>query len=107
DKASAASLLEDPNGYAEGLVETTAPLSDDCYTVWAPIETGYTSWIDPERCIITGRRGDQRRIESRTEITPTHIGQLERGYSLDRELLFGNPDGDLYIWPRVNAPLPD
>ncbi|MEL6415106.1 MAG: CpcT/CpeT family chromophore lyase [Pseudomonadota bacterium] len=107
DKASAASLLEDPNGYAEGLVETTAPLSDDCYTVWAPIETGYTSWIDPERCIITGRRGDQRRIESRTEITPTHIGQLERGYSLDRELLFGNPDGDLYIWPRVNAPLAD
>lgn len=107
DKEIAASLLEDPDGFAEGRVETTEPLSDECYTVWAPIETGYTSWIDPERCIITGKRGDQRRIESRTEITPTHIGQLERGYSLDRELLFGNPDGELYIWPRVDAPSSD
>lgn len=103
DKAIAANLLEAPDGYAEGRVETTAPLSDDCYTVWAPIETGYTSWIDPERCVITGKRGDQRRIESRTEITPAHIGQLERGYSLERELLFGNQDGELYIWPRVDA----
>ena len=103
DKEIAASLLEDPTGYAEGRVEATAPLSDDCYTVWAPTDIGYTSWIDPERCIITGKRGDQRRIESRTEITTTHIGLLERGYSLERELLFGNPDGDLYIWPRVTG----
>ncbi|GAB5455219.1 MAG: hypothetical protein Hens2KO_14480 [Henriciella sp.] len=107
DKAVAATLLERPDEYADGVVETTAPLSEDCYTVWAPTEAGYTSWIDPERCIITGKRGDQRRIESRTEITSTHIGQLERGYSLERELLFGNADGDLYTWPRVDAPESD
>ena len=40
-------------------------------------------------------------IESRTQITQDAIGQLERGYSLDGDLLFGNADGALYIWPRV------
>lgn len=98
----AAELVKDREGYARGDVETTSPLSDDCYMVWEPSEGGFTSWIDPDRCVITGKRGDQRRIEARTEITTHSIGQLERGYSLERELLFGNPDGELYIWPRVN-----
>ena len=102
DKEVASSLLQNRDAFANGLVETTESLSEDCYTVWAPTEAGYASWIDPERCVITGKRGDRRRIESRTEITETSIGQLERGYSLERELLFGNPSGDLYIWPRVN-----
>ncbi|MEM7640101.1 MAG: CpcT/CpeT family chromophore lyase [Pseudomonadota bacterium] len=102
DKAAAARLIEDPSAFADGKVETTSPLSEDCYTVWSPTEAGYTSWIDPERCVITGRRGDQRRIESRTDITRAAIKQLERGYSLERELLFGNPTGEQYIWPRVS-----
>ncbi|MEM9570612.1 MAG: CpcT/CpeT family chromophore lyase [Pseudomonadota bacterium] len=101
DNEIAATLMEDPSGLATGIVEITDPLSDDCYTVWSPIEAGYTSWIDPERCVITGKRGDQRRIESRTKITATSIGQLERGYTLERELLFGNASGEMYIWPRV------
>ena len=101
DSAIAATLVGDRNAFANGKVQITSPLSDQCYTVWHPIEDGYTSWIDPDRCVITGKRGDQRRIESRTEITHVAIGQLERGYSLNRELLFGNPDGELYIWPRV------
>lgn len=101
DKDLAATLIADRSGFASGIVETSASLSEDCYTQWAPMDDGYASWIDPERCVITGRRGDQRRIESRTEITADAIGQLERGYSLERELLFGNPDGELYIWPRV------
>ena len=101
DKAAAGKLIENPSAYADGAVETTSPLSGACYTVWSATETGYSSWIDPERCVITGRRGDQRRIESRTEFAQGAIGQLERGYSLEWELLFGNPDGDMYIWPRV------
>ena len=102
DKKAAAKLIEDPSAFADGKVETTSPLSEDCYTVWSPTAAGYTSWIDPDRCIITGRRGEQRRIESRTDITPDAIAQLERGYSLERELLFGNPTGEQYIWPRVS-----
>jgi|GEM_PF-2294570 len=102
DKELAAMLIDDRSGFATGKVETTAPLSDECYTVWSRIDDGFTSWIDPDRCVITGRRGDQRRIESRTEVTSGAIGQLERGYSLERELLFGNATGELYIWPRVN-----
>lgn len=101
DADLAATLIDDPSGYANGTVQATEPLSDDCYTTWTAIETGFTSWIDPGRCVITGKRGDQRRIESRTQITQDAIGQLERGYSLDGDLLFGNPDGALYIWPRV------
>lgn len=107
DAEAGAELLQNQDGYADGLVETADPLSEDCYLVWSKTEAGYASWLDPERCVITGKRGDQRRIESRTEITETHIGQLERGYSHERELLFGNPDGDLYIWPRVEPINPD
>ncbi len=102
DKELAATLIDDPTAFADGRVEITSPLSDDCYTVWSRTEDGYSSWIDPERCVITGRRGDQRRIESRTDITKDAIAQLERGYSLDRELLFGNATGEPYIWPRVS-----
>lgn len=101
DKDLAATLITDRDGVADGRVETTSPLSEDCYTVWMAIDLGYTSWIDPQRCLITGKRGDQRRIESRTEITENAIGQLERGYSLEMELLFGNASGDMYVWPRV------
>lgn len=97
----ASRLIEDRSAFADGRVEITAPLSEDCYTVWSSTGSGFTSWIDPERCIITGKRGDQRRIESRTDITQDAIAQLERGYSLERELLFGNATGEQYIWPRV------
>ena len=56
---------------------------------------------NPDRRPDHGKRGDQRRIESRTDITQDAIAQLERGYSLERELLFGNATGEQYIWPRV------
>jgi hypothetical protein len=102
DSDAAATLIADRSGFADGTVQATAPLSDDCYTSWQRNGTGYSSWIDPDRCIITGKRGDQRRIESRTEISQAAIGQLERGYTIEGELLFGNPTGDLYIWPRMN-----
>ena len=107
DPDTAAQLLSEPDAFANGAVETSNALSDDCYAVWAPSADGFASWIDPERCVITGRRGDQRRIEARTHITAYAIGQLERGYTLEGELLFGNPDGELYVWPRVNPATSD
>ncbi len=102
DPDAAAGLIDDPDALADALFETRPGISDDCYTVWTANEAGFSGWIDPERCVITGRRGDQRRIESRTIVTTDAIGQLERGYSLDGELLFGTPTDDPYIWPRVN-----
>ncbi len=104
---AAAQLLDNPDAFALGYVETVSALSEDCYAVWTVTNGAFESWIDPDRCIITGRRGDQRRIEARTRITLQAIGQLERGYTLEGELLFGNPEGDLYIWPRVNLSASD
>lgn len=101
DKQAASQLVSNPDAYADGKVEVTSSLSDDCYTVWTKTESGFSGWLDPERCVITGKRGDQRRIESRTEISSASIGQLERGYSLEMDLLFGNATGELYVWPRV------
>lgn len=107
DADAAAQLLTEPNAFATGAVEATNALSENCYAVWVPNAEGFASWIDPERCVITGRRGDQRRIEARTHITANSIGQLERGFTLDGDLLFGNPDGDLYVWPRVSPTTSD
>ena len=101
DKDAAARLIDDPNAFATGIVETTTAISDTCYTVWNRNAAGFNGWIDPQRCVITGKRGDQRRIESRTQIMPTAIGQLERGFSIEGDLLFGTPTDDPYIWPRV------
>lgn len=101
DQDIAAKLIDDPDAFASGLVETTSAISDTCYTVWEQIAEGYSGWIDPQRCVITGKRGDQRRIEARTRITSDSIGQLERGFSIDGTLLFGTPTDDPYIWPRI------
>lgn len=103
DGAAAASLLTDPNAFKNGKIKTRPALSEACYAAWTRVDTGYESWIDPERCVITGKRGDRRRIEARTRITPFSIDQLERGYSLEGKLLFGNSDDTLYMWPRLET----
>lgn len=101
DKAQAAGLINDPDALARGAFALTPGIAQACYTVWTRNSTGFEGYIDPERCIITGKRGDQRRIESRMSISPDWIGQLERGFSLEGDLLFGDADGKLMIWPRV------
>ncbi len=101
DPGAAAMLIETPDALATGIVETTSAIADTCYTVWQQNADGFSGWIDPQRCVITGKRGDQRRIESRTQIMPSSIGQLERGFSIEGTLLFGTPTDDPYIWPRV------
>jgi hypothetical protein len=101
DASKASELINAPDLVATGGLALSPPIDAACYTVWTPIEAGFEGYLDPERCIITGRRGDQRRIEARTRITAESIDQFEAGYTLEGEQLFGNTDGRLYVWPRV------
>lgn len=101
DRAAAAGLVDDPGLWARKVLQVRPALEAGCETRWSRTADGYQGVVDPATCIITGKRGDRRRIEGRTRITAGFIGQLERGYDLDGKLLFGNPTGDLYIWPRV------
>jgi hypothetical protein len=99
DSAAAARLITEP-GLAPRLA-TKEPLAPGCVTAWREEGAGFVGRVDPAACQITGRRGDQRRIESVTRIDAGAIGQLERGYDLGGKLLFGNPTDELYVWPRV------
>ncbi len=101
DLAAAASLVNDPTVWVRQNLVTKPALVEGCDTRWVREGEGFVGSVDPGTCIITGKRGDRRRIESKTRITGKSVGQLERGYDIDGKLLFGNADGELYIWPRV------
>jgi len=101
DPAAAASLVNDPAVWVRSNLTTKIALVEGCDTRWIRDADGFLGMVDPTTCVITGKRGDQRRIESQTKITRKFVGQLERGYDVSGKLLFGNADGELYIWPRV------
>ena len=101
DPAAAASLVNDPAVWVRSNLTTKIALVEGCDTRWIRDADGFLGTVDPTTCVITGKRGDQRRIESQTKITRKFVGQLERGYDISGKLLFGNADGELYIWPRV------
>ena len=101
DPAAAASLVNDPAVWVRSNLTTKIALVEGCDTRWIRDADGFLGTVDPATCVITGKRGDQRRIESQTKITRKFVGQLERGYDISGKLLFGNADGELYIWPRV------
>lgn len=101
DSAAAAGLANDPAVWVNQNLATKIALVEGCDTLWVREGEAFVGTVDPATCIITGKRGDRRRIESRTRITPKSVAQLERGYDIDGKLLFGNADGELYIWPRV------
>lgn len=101
DPTAAAGLVNDPTVWVNQNLATKTALVEGCDTRWVREGEGFVGVVDPATCIITGKRGDRRRIESKTKITPSSVGQLERGYDIDGKLLFGNADGVLYIWPRV------
>jgi hypothetical protein len=103
DRQAAARLVDDPSGLRRGDVQTTPQLAPGCEMAWTRTAEGFAGRIDPERCQITGKRGDVRRIEAVTRISADAIGQLERGFAPDGTLLFGNADGALYRWPRVKS----
>jgi len=102
DPQAAAALIADPGLVAEGKVTTRPALGPGCDMRFAPAGgEGFLGRIEPGECVVTGKRGDRRRIEGETLLRPDAIEQLERGYDADMKLLFGNPDGTRYVWPRV------
>lgn len=101
--STAAGLIGDAAGLARGDVKTTEVLNDGCDMVWSSDGDAFVGRIDPDRCVIVGKRGNRVHIEGVTRIAQDSIGQLERGFSLDGELLFGNPGDSLYVWPRVET----
>ena len=102
DAQAATALVADPTLLRKGALATRASMEQGCETRWRRTAEGFLGVIDPATCVITGKRGDQRRIEGRTLFNERGVGQLERGYDLGGTLLFGNPTGELYFWPRVS-----
>ncbi len=101
DQTAASALANDPTAWVSQGLATKPALVDGCDTRWVRDGEGFVGSVDPATCVITGKRGDRRRIESKTRITVKSVGQLERGYDMDGKLLFGNAGGEFYIWPRV------
>jgi hypothetical protein len=103
DRQAAADLIRDPGLLAAGHLSTTAALAPGCTTHFIREGDGFFGRIDPDTCVITGKRGDIRHIESQTLLRRDAIEQLERGYDDKGQLLFGNKDGVRYVWPRIEA----
>ena len=101
DPKAATRLIDDPTLLRTQALATQPSMEPGCETRWTRTTQGFLGVIDPATCIITGKRGDQRRIEGQTLFNKEGVGQLERGYDLAGKLLFGNPTGELYVWPRV------
>lgn len=101
DPVAATALANDPTVWVTQKLTTKVALVEGCDTRWVRDGEAFIGTVDPAACIITGKRGDRRRIESKTRITSASVAQLERGYDIDGKLLFGNADGELYVWPRV------
>jgi hypothetical protein len=101
DAATAHSLFADPSLVRSGVLELSDALGPGCAMEWRLDRDGYLGHIAPEACVITGRRGDQRRIESFTRIGPHAIEHAEYGYDMEGKLLFGGPPGQRYIWARA------
>lgn len=101
DGSAATRLVDEPALVANGSLATRPSIGTGCDTHWSADGAAFVGRVDPATCVITGKRGDQRRIESITRIEADAIGQLERGYDLEGHQLFGNPTDALYTWPRV------
>jgi hypothetical protein len=106
DRALAARLPEDPTLVASGRLATTPALAPGCAMQFSRLGDAFLGRIDRDTCVITGKRGDTRHIESETLLRADAIEQLERGYDPAGKLLFGNPDGRRYVWPRLAAVAP-
>jgi len=101
DPVAATGLSDNPTLWIDEKLTTRVALAEGCDTRWVRDGEGFLGSVDPKTCVITGKRGDRRHIESQTRIATQAIGQLERGYDTDGRLLFGNANGELYVWPRV------
>lgn len=101
DRDAATKLLDDPAALAADHLATTPGLGQGCAMRFTRQAEGFLGRINPDTCVIKSRNGDMRHIESETFLRRDTIEQLERGYSPEGALLFGNPDGVRYIWPRL------
>ena len=102
DREAAAALIDDPGLLAAGQLSTVEALGPGCTMSFKREGEGFFGRIDPKTCVITGKRGEARHIEAQTLLRRDAIEQLERGYSADGQLLFGNKDGIRYVWPRID-----
>jgi hypothetical protein len=60
DKEAATQLVQTSSLVADGVVELKPPLSETCYTTWTRQGDTFEGYLDPARCLITGKRGDKR-----------------------------------------------
>lgn len=102
DREAAAAFVHQPDLVATGRLQTVPALGPGCDMRFKREGNTFFGRIDPATCVITGKRGDQRHIETQTLLRRDAVEQLERGYDADGKLLFGNPDGVRYVWPRVD-----
>ncbi len=100
DKEAATGLIDDPTLLVTARLSTTPGLGPGCAMQFTRQGEGFFGRIDQASCVITSRNGETRHIEAETFLREDAIEQLERGYTPDGKLLFGNPDGVRYVWPR-------
>jgi hypothetical protein len=72
-----------------------------CRQIWRADGAVLIARVEPETCVITGKRGDQRRIEGETRLSADAIGLIERGFDLEGHQLFGTEPGAVSVWSRV------
>ena len=101
DREAATGLLTNPALLVSAGLSTTPGLGPGCTMAFRRQGDGFFGRIDPDNCVITSRNGETRHIEAETFLREDAIEQLERGYTPDGRLLFGNPDGVRYVWPRL------
>ena len=76
-----------------------------CVQVWTETTDGYRGYVDPDRCrIISSRTGKPRLIEAENLLTADSLSLAERGFSPEREQLFGTPPGEFLGLTRQSQP---
>lgn len=103
DRDTAAGLLQDPALLATGQLATTENLGPGCSMHFRRDGKRFLGRIEPAHCMITSRNGGTLHIEAETLLRADAIEQLERGFSPDGQLMFGNSDGRRYVWPRLTG----
>ncbi|EED31070.1 hypothetical protein NOR53_2805 [gamma proteobacterium NOR5-3] len=98
-------ILARPETFATLVPEDFRPaLNPGCEPRWRVEGAAYVSRIDRKRCVIASSRdGKARHIQSTEFIEATRILNEESGYLPDGTQLFGLPDGDYYLYERIDG----
>jgi hypothetical protein len=106
DPEQAALLMQQPRYLLSAALQVTEPLGPGCAMRWQKSAEAWTGNISPERCLITGKRGNQLRIEAITILRADAIGQLERGFDMQGKRTFGSDGAQLNWWRRTRTAIP-